>query len=35
MATHDQDIVNKMQKRVIRIHKGEIISDKEKGHYHE
>jgi len=35
MATHDQDIVNKRKKRVIRIHKGEIISDKKKGHYHE
>jgi len=35
MATHDQDIVNKMKKRVIRIHKGEIISDKKEGQYHE
>jgi len=35
MATHDQSIVDKMKKRVIRIHKGEIISDKSKGQYHE
>ena len=35
MATHDQTIVDKMKKRVIRIHKGEIISDKSEGHYHE
>ncbi len=33
MATHDQDIVNKMKKRVIRIEKGKLISDKEEGKY--
>jgi cell division transport system ATP-binding protein len=33
MATHDQDIVNAMKKRVIRIEKGQIISDKKGGKY--
>lgn len=33
MATHDQEIVNKLKKRVIRIENGIIKSDKEKGKY--
>lgn len=33
MATHDKDIVNKYQKRVVTIDKGILISDKEKGGY--
>jgi cell division transport system ATP-binding protein len=33
MATHAQDIVDKMKKRVIHIRKGEIIRDDRKGGY--
>jgi len=33
MATHDKDIVNKYQKRVLTLEKGILISDKEKGGY--
>ncbi len=33
MATHDRDIVDKMQKRVITLNKGKIVSDV-KGGYH-
>lgn len=33
MATHDERIVNSLKKRVIRIEKGKIISDKEGGKY--
>lgn len=33
MATHDREIVDKMNKRVIVLQKGEIISDKKKGKY--
>lgn len=33
MATHDRDIVNRMQKRVIKLDKGLIVSDTEKGSY--
>lgn len=33
MATHDQEIVNALKKRVIRIEKGKIISDKKGGKY--
>ncbi len=33
MATHDRDIVDKLQKRVITLHNGRVISD-EKGGYH-
>ncbi len=33
MATHDKDIVNRMKKRVICVHGGVIVSDKEKGSY--
>lgn len=34
MATHDQRIVDKLNKRVIKIKKGKIISDKKGGKYH-
>ena len=34
MATHDKDIVNKMKKRVITLKDGRLISDEEKGKYH-
>ncbi len=33
MATHDQEIVNALKKRVVRIEKGKIISDKKGGKY--
>ena len=35
MATHDKDIVNTFKKRVIKLEKGIIVSDKEKGGYKE
>jgi cell division transport system ATP-binding protein len=35
MATHDQDIVNRLKKRVIRIENGIIKSDKHGGKYNE
>ncbi len=33
MATHNKDIVDKMKKRVIKLEKGKIVSDKKKGTY--
>ena len=33
MATHDEGIVNKLKKRVIRIEDGRLISDKSGGKY--
>ncbi|OGC68923.1 cell division ATP-binding protein FtsE [candidate division WWE3 bacterium RIFOXYC1_FULL_39_7] len=33
MATHDQKIVDKLKKRVIRIETGKIVSDKKGGKY--
>lgn len=33
MATHDQEIVNAMKKRVLRIEKGQVVSDKKGGKY--
>ena len=33
MATHNRDIVDSFKKRVIRLEKGKIISDKKKGTY--
>ncbi len=35
MATHNQDIVNRLKKRVIKINAGEIVSDKKEGKYHD
>lgn len=34
MATHDQRVVDKMKKRVIRMEKGQIIEDTKGGKYH-
>ena len=31
LATHDRDIVNSLEKRVITLEKGRIIRDEEKG----
>ncbi len=33
MATHDQDVVNKFKKRVIKLEKGKVILDKKGGTY--
>lgn len=33
MATHNKDIVNLFKKRVVRLQKGTIVSDKKKGSY--
>lgn len=33
VATHDKNIVDRMQKRVIEINKGKIIRDQQKGLY--
>lgn len=33
MATHDKEIVNKMQKRVVTLKDGRLINDTEKGGY--
>ncbi|MBE6147665.1 MAG: cell division ATP-binding protein FtsE [Firmicutes bacterium] len=33
MATHDKDIVNKMEKRVIILKEGRLVKDLEKGRY--
>lgn len=33
LATHDREVVNNLQKRVVTIDKGKIIRDEEKGKY--
>ncbi len=33
VVSHNEDIVNKMQKRVITLHQGQIISDEQRGGY--
>lgn len=33
VVSHNEDIVNKMQKRVITLHQGQIISDEQQGGY--
>ncbi len=33
LATHDKEIINAIDKRVVVLDKGEVISDKEKGKY--
>jgi ABC-type ATPase involved in cell division len=33
MATHDEKIVDKLKKRVIRIENGKVVSDKKGGKY--
>ena len=35
MTTHNRDIVNKMQKRVIVLEEGKIVKDYERGKYYE
>ncbi len=35
VVTHNQEIVNKMQKRVISVHNGVIVEDKRGGYTHE
>ena len=35
MATHDENVVNRLKKRVIRIENGKIVSDKKGGKYNE
>lgn len=35
MATHAQDIVNDMKKRVIAIERGEVVRDEKKGRYND
>jgi cell division transport system ATP-binding protein len=32
MSTHHQEIVNKRNKRVIRLQKGKVVSDKNGGY---
>ncbi|HHV71550.1 MAG TPA: cell division ATP-binding protein FtsE, partial [Clostridia bacterium] len=34
VATHDQAIVDRMQKRVIALENGTVVRDEEKGGYH-
>jgi len=34
LATHDKDVVNALQRRVIRIEKGRLTHDKEQSGYH-
>jgi len=34
MATHNFEIVNEMEERVIELDKGKLVSDKKKGKYH-
>lgn len=33
LSTHDKEIINKIDKRVVVLDKGEVVSDKEKGTY--
>lgn len=33
LATHDEAVVNSLKKRVITLHEGKLIGDKEKGSY--
>lgn len=33
MATHDEQVVNKLKKRVLRIEEGKLLSDKKGGKY--
>jgi cell division transport system ATP-binding protein len=33
VVTHNREIVNAMQKRVVTLRKGVIVSDEEKGGY--
>lgn len=33
LATHDKEVINAMDKRVVVLEKGEVVSDQEKGKY--
>jgi cell division transport system ATP-binding protein len=33
LVTHNKDVVNQLRKRVITLHEGEIVVDKDKGKY--
>jgi cell division transport system ATP-binding protein len=33
MSTHDYSVVNRMQKRVLRLNKGQLISDRKQSNY--
>lgn len=33
LATHNREVVNKLQKRVITLEKGKIVRDEKKGHF--
>lgn len=35
MATHDQEIVNRMRRRVLELNEGRIIRDQSEGGYHD
>ncbi len=35
LTTHNQDIVNKLRRRVVTIRDGQVVSDKARGEYHE
>ena len=33
IVTHNHEVVNMMKKRVITMHKGNLVSDEQKGGY--
>ena len=35
VVTHNKEVVNKLKKRVLTMHKGAIVSDEQEGGYHE
>ncbi len=35
LTTHNQEIVNKLRRRVVTIRDGQVVSDKARGDYHE
>jgi cell division transport system ATP-binding protein len=35
LASHNRDLVDKLQKRVVRLENGKIASDEKKGHYNQ
>ncbi|MFQ8690629.1 MAG: cell division ATP-binding protein FtsE, partial [Blautia sp.] len=35
VVTHNIEVVNKLKKRVLTMHKGAIVSDEQEGGYHE
>ncbi|MEK7173478.1 MAG: ATP-binding cassette domain-containing protein, partial [Patescibacteria group bacterium] len=34
LATHNRDIINALEKRVITLEKGHVVRDEKKGRYH-